>query len=154
MPTLFELRAIADRARASVADAAPANRGNYRGTQVSIRTLQWSGRVGGEGDFSEQTLVLPKRYRVRQIETRELIWSNGAYDFQDLRLSGIAPPYPGGGYTLAQLDPTTALDETSPPTQVEYILCGDVTGLFGLVNLDTSRQANWGMILRTIRTGA
>ena len=122
-------------------------------TRVTIRTRVYTGRLGVE-PHTDTDLVLPKRFPVRQPNGREIASSGGRYSEFDAIVEGISPPYVshgGGGFSVAQLDPTNILPKPCNDTEILYLLDGDLTGTFTLVTLDSSDPTEWSMILKNTR---
>lgn len=77
--------------------------------QLTIITRTWSGGARGlplNSTPADVPLVLPQRYKVRQLTMRELHASGGRYTAGDIIVEYITP-FDGvsSGYTSAQLDP-------------------------------------------------
>jgi hypothetical protein len=85
---------------------------------VTIRTRTWAGgaidadppvTLPATPPFADVDLVLPRKHPVRQLTTREISNSGGAYEIGDMMVDHITPTYHStfgsGGFTVAQLDP-------------------------------------------------
>lgn len=133
-----------------------------RTTQLTIRTFRWAGgRLGVPPKQLVTELVLPK-YEVQQVKAREIASSGGRLMDGDVRVFGIVPSYTKsdgvttGGYAAEQLDPQKAWTQLGygAPVQdreVEYVLTGDVAGIYRLVNVDSDDPVLWNLILRNTR---
>lgn len=134
----------------------------YRTVQLTIRVYVWPGdRVGSGGEpelVSE--LVMPK-YRVRELSSREIMANPGRYKRGDVRVRDISPPYTKsdgtpGGYTIEQLDPQKTWESPDFATpvrnrRVDYVLTGEVAGVFSLLDLETSNITSWNLVLSNTR---
>ena len=136
----------------------------YRTTQLTIRVTQWTSERAGQLDASQELvseLVMPK-YEVREIGSREILASNGRLNRGDVRVLDISPPYTKadgtgqGGYTKEQLDPqkTWSAPDYGTPVRnrrVDYVLTGDVAGVFSLLDVETSDVTAWNLVLSNTR---
>jgi len=151
------VRACADAARTSPCVQA------YRTTQLTIREYVYTGeRVGSQGSSKElvSELVMPK-YDVRELSAREVLSDAGRYKRGDVRVREISPPYTKangsqGGYTQDQLDPQRLWKGPNFQTPVrnrvvEYVLTGDVEGIFSLIDVETSDVTAWHLVLSNTR---
>lgn len=149
------VRACADVARTSECVQ------SYRTTQLTIRVYRWSGGVLGQGSKDlVSELVMPK-YEVKGVSEREINSPGGRFKAGDVRVKDISPPYTKadattGGYTVAQLDPQSEWNAPSYPVpvrdrEVEYVLTGETSGVFSLVNLNTDDVTAWSLVLRQTR---
>ncbi len=134
----------------------------YRTVQLTIRVLRWSGGKPGLGQLDiVSELVMPK-YEVKELSAREVASSGGHFEAGDLRVLDISPPYTKadgltqGGYTREQLDPKSLWTEPDydTPTRdrvVEYVLSGEPSGTYRLINLNTDDVTAWSLVLRRSR---
>lgn len=134
----------------------------YRTVQLTIRVYGWTGeRVGSGSKEVLSELVMPK-YAVREIGAREILASNGRLQRGDVRVLDITPRYTKsdgvtlGGYSLEQLDPqrTWKAPDYEVPVRnrrVDYILTGDIAGVFRLVNIDSEDPVAWHLVLTQTR---
>jgi hypothetical protein len=132
-----KLRAIADSAR----DVATP----IRMIQVTIRTRTWGGGRRGVEPSTDADFVLPRRYRVRQISSKEIASSGGLYNEGDMRIGPITPPYTsggGGGFTAEQLRPAGATNK-----EIFVILTGDMTGEYTIKDFNSDRPFSWFLII-------
>lgn len=149
------IRAAADCARLS--DCVQ----QYRTVQLTIRVLRWSkGKPGlGVQDVASE-LVMPK-YETKSLSSREVASSGGRFEAGDLRVLDITPAYTKadgsqGGYTKDQLDPQGLWKEPDYDTptrdrEVEYVLTGETSGVFSLIELNTDDVTAWSLVLRRTR---
>ncbi len=119
-----------------------------RTTSVTVRTVTWlGGRRGVDGGSVYSDLVLTPRPKVREVSQRDIASSAGRYTVGDVKVGPITPAYPGGGYTVAQLDPTL----TTNGLEVVYVLDGGVTGEYARVSVGTDRSHSYFVVLRKKR---
>lgn len=114
--------------------------------QVTVRVRTWTGRVG-DGTFTDSDLVLPKRYPVKELSTREIASSGGRYEMGDVRVTDITKSFTGGGYTKAQLSPASEWDSNEDSREELYILTGDISGTYKLKDLEGDDVVSWSMVL-------
>lgn len=149
------IRECADMARTSLCVQ------QYRTVQLTIRVLAWDGGLLGKGGkYVVSELVMPK-YEVKQLSAREVASSGGRFQAGDLRIKDVSPPYTKstglqGGYLKEQLDPQsawTAPNMTTPVRnrEVEYVLTGETSGIYSLVDLNTDDVTAWSLVLRRTR---
>jgi hypothetical protein len=119
-------------------------------SQLTIRVRTWTGRVG-DGTFSDSDLVLPKRYELRELSSREVASSGGRYSLGDVRMNDLTKAYAGGGYTRAQLDPASAFSVNEQSKRVMYVLTGDVSGIYSLIDIKGDDIVSWSLVLRRTR---
>lgn len=138
------LNRLAERVRGIPASAAF----DERTTSVTIRTRTWAGgRKGHPGLTTDVDLTLSPRPKVREVSMREITASGGRYSAGDVRVGPITPQYAGGGYTKAQLAPTTEVSGV----EVIYVLEGGVTGEFARIDLSSDRSHSYFLTLRQRR---
>ena len=120
--------------------------------QVTIIARTWTGgEVGADGGFSDSVLVLPKKYPIRQLTTREVAGSGGEYEMGDILVEEIVPndvANPGVGYTPAQLAPHGLVDGT----EIIYALTGQHAGNYKRVELRTDDPYEYKLVLRRDET--
>lgn len=120
-----------------------------RTTTVTIRTrTHVGGRVGKEGGTNDSDLLLVPSPPTRDASQREIRGSGGMYEAGDVRVGPITPAFAGGGYTEAQLAPT------SPGNGVEilYVLSGGLTAEYMLVDIQTDKSLSYFLTLRKKRS--
>jgi hypothetical protein len=126
----------------------------FNPTHLVIRTRTWTGTRVGEGAFHDADLTLPPRYRIRQLSGREVLASGGRYEAGDWVVQDLVPAYTshgGGGYSRAQLDPQSTLRPDQRNIEAIYILVGDASGYFTIVDLDTTGPVFWRLVIRRTR---
>lgn len=120
-----------------------------RTTSVTIRTRTYAGgRRGSDGPKTDVDVVLTPAPKVREVSQRDITGSAGRYTVGDVKVGPITPSYPTGGYTEAQLAPTSS----SSGVEVFYVLEGGVTGEYSRVDLSSDRSHSWFLVLRRRRT--
>jgi hypothetical protein len=120
-------------------------------SQLTIRTRTWSGGAIGLGTTSDSDLVLPKKYFIRQVTTREIANSGGRYEAGDLVMEGIVPndvANPGVGFTESQLVPTV----TAEGTEIIYFVTGQHSGEYERGYVDTAATYEYKLFLTRRRT--
>lgn len=114
--------------------------------QLTIRTRTWAGGAQDVGPFTDADLVLPKKYRMRQLTTREVETSGGRLEMGDIIFEGLVPNDPANGsigFTPAQLQPHIVQGQ-----EVIYIVTGPHNGLYALIELRTSKTYAYAVVLR------
>jgi hypothetical protein len=110
--------------------------------QVTILVRTWLGGsidapVTSGPQYTDGTpLVLPQKYPIRQLTTREVDASGGRYEMGDLIVEGIVPAdpaNPGFGFTPTQLEPTVTAGQ-----EVLYLVTGPHAGEYALGELRTA----------------
>lgn len=121
-----------------------------RPTTVKVRTRTWaSGRTGDtSGPVTDVDLLLTPTPRVREVSSSEIASSAGRYAVGDFKVGPVTPVHTGGGYTEAQLAPTT--DESG--VEVFYVLTGNVSGEYARVDIKTDASHSWILTLRHRRS--
>lgn len=114
---------------------------------VKIRKRVWSGGRAGSGTTTDTDTNLDTFYKVRGVSAREVSESAGRYSLEDIKVGPITPSYAGGGWTAAALVPTGAQG-----TEIIYVLSGQISGEYTLVQLHTEEPFSYYMILRRRRT--
>lgn len=110
---------------------------------LTIVTRHWVGDVpGAEGGYSETSLVLPARYRVVPISTKEIAQSGGRYQDGDIRVGPITPVY-----TTAQLAP----EATGAKDEIRYVVIGPHGGIYTRIALENFRAFSWFLTLHRTR---
>ncbi len=118
-------------------------------------TLAWgiasSTAFVGDGEPTDSDLVLPKHYKIRNIEGEEVLSSAGQYLVDDIIVDGITPSneaVPPVGYTVDQLAPPC------PTTNVEviYVITGLHAGEYTRVALRSFRAFRHTLVLRRRQT--
>ena len=139
---LDRLRGLADKIRNVATPVRP-----ITGT---VRQRIWPGRIGQPNTNPRNVdTVLPIRYKVRELSSREISGSGGRYEDGAVKVGPITPPYVsrgGGGFSAAQLNPTG-----SEHIEVLYVLTGDKTGEYKLIDLETTNSTSWFMVLNRSR---
>lgn len=122
---------------------------DIRTSQVTVRTTTWSGGRRGLGTATNSDLVLPQRYKVRQLTQKEIASSGARYEEGDIEIGPITPSDGlGHGFTIAQLAP----EETSDGIEIVYVLTGAIIGEYARVNLNSDRPFRYELILTRRRT--
>lgn len=113
-----------------------------RTVSVVVRTRTWSGGSAGLGTPTDSDLELPGYVKVRQLSAKEVAGSGGRYRDGDVEIGPITPPYTtetgSGGTSAAQLRPAVPKG-----SEVLYVLTGELSGEFRLVELDTSNVLSY-----------
>lgn len=114
-------------------------------TQLTIQRRNWSGGRVGRGSAQVQSeLVLPRKYRIREIRSAEIASSGGRYEAGDVRVRVTPASDEGTGYTAEQLAPT-GLQEGQ---ETRYILTGGIEGDYARIELKTDRAFSYELVLR------
>jgi len=118
---------------------------DIRTSQLTIRTrIYTNGRRNSTDTYVDTDLVLAQFYKVRQMTTREIAGSGGAYELGDIVVGPITPSDGAGvGYTEAQLDPRTAVDGT----EFIYVLTGAHAGKYNLKELRSTSAFHYTLVL-------
>lgn len=102
---------------------------------VTVRTRTWSGGSVKLGVPTDSDMVLRPNPQVKE--------QNGD---RQLLLYGITPAYAGGGYTPAQLNPSTAAG-----AEYYYLVAGpNGTHAYVLESIDTSDPVEYTLVLTTL----
>jgi hypothetical protein len=143
---LDDLRKLADETRRVAEDTIP-----IRTVQVVIKVRVWS-RRRGEGPFFDQDLVMPTRYPVRFLSSKEVNSSGGRYTQEDVKWGPITPSFDGGtgGYTIALLNPKPLAGEEAR-TEILYVLSGAIEGVYKLDNFDSPKPFRYMLTLKRMR---
>lgn len=120
--------------------------------RLVIRTRTWSGQTVGEGTYTDSDLVLPQKFKVRNIiqdkvPGNEFVRSGGKYEMTDVVVSGITKRPTDDdtiGYTTEQLAPTVSAQNV----EVIYILLGESPGTYSRLFLDSDRLLSHWLYLR------
>ncbi len=120
----------------------------FRTNNLTISTKTWaSGRPGvGSATYSSITITPPPK--IREVSAREIASSGGRYQEGDLRVTKITPAFSGGGYTPAQIRPTTV----TSGVEVLYVVAGPSAGDYRLVDSDFSKNFGYELTIRRQRT--
>lgn len=118
--------------------------------QLTIRTRTWRGgsidaEVASGPAYTDQDLVVPKKYVIRQVTTREVDQSGGRFEMDALRVKGLVPHDPANGpigFTPAQLAPKPA-----PGQEIIYVITGPHAGEYALGELRTDRTYGYELVL-------
>jgi len=148
MATLLDdLRELADETRGIAETDIP-----IRTTQVTVRRRVWDTAIG-TGSYRDFDLVMPQRYPVRNMTSKEISASGGRYSTEDLKWGPITPSFEGGGgYALADICPR-AEPGLEHRTQIFYLLTGAVTGEYKLDSFSSTRPFRYMVVLlRSRRT--
>jgi len=142
MGFLDDMRELADGVRAISETTIP-----IRTTQVIVRTRVWPQRIKQPNTSPrDYDLVMPLRYLVRYLTSKEIAASGGRYTTEDVRWGPITPLYAGtsgsGGYSIAQLNPAA-----DTHTEILYMLSGGITGEYRLDNIDTAKPFRYMLTL-------
>ncbi len=133
-------------------------------TQITIRTRTWSEGRRDKGKPHDVDVVLPQRYKVVEMATREIAGSGGRYSAGDLKVH-VTPQYDTGqvgsafetgGFTVAQLAPQPKKNGI----EIFYVLCGTLTagvragvnGLYRRIDVMSHRAYRTSLILRRVNT--
>lgn len=140
-------RRIADRAR-----GIPGAMG-LRPNTLSVVTRTHSLTRLGDGDTDETALVIEtpggNSYKVRDVSSREVSESGGAYEVGDIVVGPITPAYagpPAGGYTPEQLRPT--VEAGTRGTEIVYVVTGPNAGEYSHVETRVDRSLRYELVLR------
>lgn len=121
-------------------------------TTVTVRTRTWTGgRIGKEGGFVDDDLVITPTPFARELAAEEIRASAGRFVAGDVMVEHITPAHasnPGIGYTQAQLEPTAAGNNV----QIIYVLEGELSGEYSLRSLDVDDLVSYSLHLRRMRT--
>lgn len=135
------LLAIAD----AVRGIAGPNGVDIRTNQLVVVKRTWSGNRIRQGNATDETLELPKKYPVRPVSQDEISSSGGLYESGDVLVDHITPSDGASvGFTVAQLKPPISGDNQ----ERIYKLVGEHAGEYALVELRTFRPFTFQMVLR------
>jgi hypothetical protein len=151
-----------DELRALVADIRPIASPIHT-TRVLVRTRTWNGGEIGTGDFSDSDFQIGSEVRVSKITQKEILTSGGFFNFNDVKVTHITPPFNGGGYSLQQIAPSTQFppkketdegitDSGVPDPAVEYIyvLSGEINGNYRLKNCADDHALHYTLFLEEL----
>lgn len=94
---------------------------DQRPTQVTRRLRTWSGGKVDVGTSTDVDVVLPQRFTVKVMsagQSERVFGAGGTYRPGQYVSAAITPPFPGCGYTLAELIP----GDQPEGTEVLYLL--------------------------------
>lgn len=121
-------------------------------SQVTIRKRTWSGGRRKKGKASDEDLVLPQRYTVEELPSRDVTSSGGRYSPGDLRVvvtpafdTGGGGEFDKGGFTVKQLAPLVPTG-----TEIIYVLEGGVSGDFKRVDIRSHKPFRYTLIIRRV----
>lgn len=125
-------------------------------TSVRLRTRTWSGQRPGDGTPTDVFVALEtggEAVGVRNLSSREVYASAGRYTDADYRLGPLTPAFDGGGYTPAQLAPSSGARNV----EKHVILIGpgepDAGSVWTIVGTDLTNAIGYFLtIRRTERT--
>lgn len=124
-----------------------------RGVSLTVRTIHFEGDylTGGQEVVTDKVIGSPTgdRYKVRVVSTKDVVASGGIYQQGSIRVGPITPPYPGGGFTAADLIPPSAPGQT-----VLYGLT-DSAGQMQwcqMASSDTMNDLHWYIVLNPTGT--
>lgn len=123
--------------------------------QLTIRVRTWLGGAIGAPvvsgpQFTDTNLVLPQKYVIRSMTTREITESGGEYRVDDVLVAGLVPNDPANGsigFTNAQLAPILAQGQ-----ERIYLITGPLNGEYALHELRTGKPFSYDLVLRRRRT--
>lgn len=141
-----------DRARAC-ADRALECASDFTANQLTVRVRQWAGprRGGSDNTFHDTDFVLPQKYPMREASQRQVLSSAGRMAMGDVIVENIVPAYTakgGGGVSEQQLIPQNSFPADDRAREVIYIIEGDISGRYTLVDIDKFDPVYWRLILR------
>jgi hypothetical protein len=118
--------------------------------QLTIRTRTWLGgaidaNVTSGPAYTDSDLVIPKKYVIRQMTTRELDASGGRFEVGTIFVKGLVPNDPANGsigFTPAQLAPGIVQGQ-----EVIYLVTGPHHGEYALGELQTDRTYSYNLVL-------
>lgn len=115
---------------------------------LTVRLKTWaSGRIGlPHDDDANVDLLITPAPKIREVSSREIASSGGAFQQGDLLVTKITPDYAGGGYTPAELAP--AADGSQ---EIIYLVAGPNAGEYTLAGSDFSRNFEYRLTLRRSR---
>lgn len=121
---------------------------DIRTNQVTVRTRTWDGEYIGDGDYTDEDLVLPAHYPVRYLTSGEVSSSGGNYRLDDILVNHITPSDGDTvGYTPEQLRPTV----TDNNVEILYVVTGPLAGEYTLVEFRPHRPFTYQLVLRRTR---
>lgn len=118
-------------------------------TRCTVRTRTWSGGEIGTGTTSDSDFLLGQEVRVSKLSNKDVLTSGGFFNFNDVKVEHITPPFSGGGYSLAQVAPST---QAPIPDGVEfiYLLSGEINGDYRLVNVSDDHALHYTLYLHEL----
>lgn len=132
----------------------------------------WNGGEIGTGSYVDDDFQLGQEVRVSKLTQKEIGTSGGFFTFNDVKVTGITPAFPGGGYTLQQVAPATqfapaVLQKTGyadalgysdqppdPAVEYIYVLSGEINGLHRLKNCNDDHALHYTLYLEEIEVHA
>jgi hypothetical protein len=139
-------------------------------TRVTVRTRQWNGGEIGTGAYADDDFTLGQEVRVSKLTQKEIGTSGGFFTFNDVKVTHITPAFPGGGYTLQQVAPSTQMapavleatgyadalgySDPQPTFEYIYILFGDINGIYRLKNCNDDHALHYTLYLEEIEVHA
>lgn len=114
---------------------------------LTIRKRTWTDAPGTPGaTYTDDDLVLPQKYKIRQISMREISGSGGAYQSGDIVVEHITPSDAAGvGYTPQQLKPSITSDNEERLYLVTGI--GGLVGEYSIVELRSWKPFAYDLVL-------
>lgn len=133
----------------SIVDAVRAVTGpdalDQRPHQLTIRTRTWSGARLKQGTATDVDLVLPQKFRIKDVSLAEVMSSGGMVEMGDIKVEHITPSNGVVGYTADQLKPPV----TTQNVERIYILTGGpMEGEYSLADLKLDRPYSYQLTLR------
>lgn len=132
-------------------------------TRVTVRTRSWNGGEIGTGAYSDDDFLIGQEVRVSKMSQKEILTSGGFFNFDDAKVTHITPAFPGGGYTLQQIAPSTQFPpkvETDkeitdfgvadPAVEYIYVLSGDINGNYRLKSVTEDHALHYTLFLEAI----
>lgn len=120
-------------------------------TSVSVRTWTKDGNPAKPGSsgatFTDSTVELTPPPRVRALRQEDIASSGGRFQSGDLRVDRLTPRHATGGHDPEDLRPSVGTHQ-----EIIYTLSGPNEGEYELVDLNTTKNFEYILILRLRRT--
>lgn len=125
-----------------------------RTNTVALVTRTWTkdgnpARPGSSGATATDSppVELYPTPRVRTLKSQDVASSGGRYQDGDLRADRLSPKHPTGGYDPEDLRPSVGTHE-----EIIYTVTGPNAGEYELVDLETTKNFEYVLVLRRRRT--
>lgn len=117
----------------------------FRTNGLSMVVRSWTGKPGATGStFTDSTpLVLFPIPRIRALSQEDVASSGGRYQDGDLRVDRLSPKHSTGGYDPEDLRPVVPQN-----AQIVYLVTGPNEGEYDLVDLETTKNFEYVLVLR------
>lgn len=127
-------------------------------TRCAVVTRTWNDGEIGSGIPVDDQFLLGQECRVSKLTQKEILTSGGEFSFNDVKVEHITPTFPGGGYSLDQIAPSSQIPAraltdglpSDPAVEYFYILSGDINGKYRLITCNDDKALHYTLFLREI----